>query len=123
MSRAIIEGRFGSRDQAMAFAMERVIDAHEHQNAIARIGKIRDGGHMDGSLHYADGAFDFKLGHVSETKRKRIVADAREALQCDKKKYPYSDFDLVFGDKDHKLHGHVEWQPKRAMNREGEVRI
>jgi hypothetical protein len=117
MALAIVEGRFGSRDQAMAFAMQAVKDAHSVRGEVARISSIRDGEHMDASGHYADWAFDFKLAHIAEAKRQPIVDDIREALQADKEKFPYADFDVVYGDEGHKFHGHVEWQPKRAMNR------
>lgn len=115
MSRAILDGaRFGSGDQAMAYARERVIDAFAAHGEICRITHSRDGTHMDGSLHYIDHAEDYGFADIPEEKRQAIYLDLREALGADD---PYSDFDVVYGCEGHKHHVHVEFQPKRAMNR------
>lgn len=111
MARAILDGaRFGSGDQAMAFARERVIDAFEKAGSICRITHSKDGTHMDGSLHYISHAEDYGFVGVPDEDRQTIYKDVREALGADD---PYCDFDVVL----HAQHMHLEWQPKRAMNR------
>jgi len=114
MARAILDGaRFGNGDQAMAYARERVIDAFEFRGSICRITHSQDGTHEDGSLHYIDNAEDYGFVGVPEEDRQAIYMDVREALGADD---PYCDFDVVYGG-EHKQHMHLEWQPKRAMNR------
>ncbi len=106
--------RFGSNDQAMAYAQERVADAHAIHGETARISHIADGIHVDTSSHYRACAFDFGLVHIAPEKRQRIVDDVVSALEANG---PYSDFIVLFGDDDHQHHGHVQWKPVRAMNR------
>jgi hypothetical protein len=115
MARAILDGaRFGSGDQAMAFARERVIDAHEVRGHVCRITHSQDGVHSDGSLHYINHAEDYGFVDIPEETRQAIYRDVREALNADD---PYADFDVIYGDRDHKQHMHLEFQPKRAMNK------
>jgi len=115
MSRAILDGaRFGSGDQAMAYARERVIDAYEREGYVCRITHGCDGTHSDGSLHYIDHAEDYGFVGIPEAARQAIYKESRAAVNAD---VPYSDFDVLYGDEKHKNHMHVEFQPKRAMNR------
>ena len=115
MSRAILDGaRFGSGDQAMAYARERVIDAFEARGYICRITSIRGKTHGDGSLHYVDHAEDYGLVGIPEQSRQAIYRDVREAVNADPAD---ADFDVLYGNDEHKNSMHLEWQPKKAMNR------
>jgi len=115
MARAILDGaRFGSGDQAMAYARERIIDAHEREGHVCRITSSRDGTHSNGSLHYINHAEDYGFQGIPAAARQAIYRETRTALEADD---PYSDFDVVYGDEKHQGHMHVEYQPKRAMNR------
>ncbi len=113
MSRAILDGaRFGSGDQAMAYARERVIDAFEARGYICRITHSRDGTHSDGSLHYINHGEDYGFVGIPEESRQAIYRDVREALDADPVD---ADFDVVYRGIKNRLH--LEWQPKKAMNR------
>jgi hypothetical protein len=117
LPRAILDGArfFGATGQAaMAFARERVIDAFESRGYVCRITHICDGMHSDGSLHYITNADDYGFRLIPEVDRQAIYQDVREALRADE---PYSDFDVVYGDEKHQHHMHIEWQPKRALNK------
>lgn len=115
MPRMRLDGaRFGSNEQAIAFAMERVADAHTSNGELARITQIADGIHSDGSSHYRDCAFDFGLARIPVMKRQVIVDDVIDALDANGIN---SDFRVIYGDKKHKTHGHVQWKPVTAMNR------
>jgi hypothetical protein len=124
MAQAILDGaRFGSGDQAMAYARERVIDAYAAHGEICRITHIADGTHSDGSSHYRDCADDYGFVDIPEERRIAILRDAMEALNAGALVYgefegePYSDFLLIYGDENHKRHMHLQWKPIRAMNR------
>ncbi len=124
MSRAILDGaRFGSGDQAMAYARERVIDAFEARGEICRIKSISDGTHSDGSSHYRNCADDYGFVGVAEETRLAIVRNAREALNAGALVYgkfegnSYGDFLLIYGDEKHEQHMQLQWKPKKAMNR------
>jgi len=125
MARAMLDerARFGSADQAMAFAQERIIDAFALHHEICRIRSISDGTHSDGSSHYRNCARDFSFVDVPEDRRLAILRDAREALNCGAlvdgqfEGTAYSDFLLIYGDDKHTQHMHIQWKPQKAMNR------
>ncbi len=117
MPRAILDGArfFGPAGQsAMSFARERVIDAFEARGHVCRIMHICDGTHGDGSLHYIGDAEDYGFRGIPEEDRQAIYLETREALGSDE---PYSAYDVVYGDDKHQHHMHLEWQPKRPLNR------
>jgi hypothetical protein len=96
----------------MAYARERVIDAFEARGSICRITHSQDGTHMNGSLHYVNHAEDYGFVGVPEEDRQAIYKDVRTSLAADDF---LADFDVVYANG--KQHLHVEYQPKRAMNR------
>lgn len=115
MARAILDGaRFGSGDQAMAWADARVVDAYEAHGYICQLRHVGDGTHEDGSLHYIGHARKYSLIDIPEETREAIFRDVREATRADD---PYSDFDVVYDREAHAQHLAIKWQPKRAMNR------
>lgn len=116
--RAIIDGArlHGLSTQAL-FAVERSIDACDEYGVVCRLRSCGEGTHQDKSLHYAGFAFDVSFKDVPENLRELIVADVKKALDADKKVNPYGDYDVVYGNEGHQHHMHVEWQPKKAINR------
>lgn len=124
MARAMIDGaRFGSNDQAMSYARERVIDAFDAHNQICRITHVIDGTHTDGSSHYRNCADDYGFVGIPEQTRIAIVRHVAEAIGASVILYgaregePYGDFLIIYGGDGHKNHMHLQWKPQRAMNR------
>ncbi len=106
--------RLHSLSTQCLYAMERVVDAFEAHGQVCRFKRIADGTHMNASLHYPGFAVDVGLRGIGSADRDGIVADIREALGSGEL---LSDFDVVYGSPGHLHHIHIEWQPKRALNR------
>ena len=119
MSSARIDGaRFGSIDQAMAFAMQRAVDACDAYGVEARIISIADGLHADGSSHYRDCAFDLGLVHVTAGNRQNIVDHLVNSLDANtlEGRKPNSDFLVIYGDEGHQTGAHIQFKPQKGMN-------
>jgi hypothetical protein len=83
---------------------------------IPTITSAHDGRHRPDSLHYKDAAFDirvkdypgFDLQRFEETRR---VIDLW-IIRIKNLLSPPADYDIVFGNKQHRDHIHIEWDPE-----------
>jgi len=74
-------------------ALGRIADFNDSQGHDTYVTSVRDGNHMNGSLHYDGNAFDIGKGILSLIN-----------VKC----YAGVGFDVV----EHSTHYHIEWDPK-----------
>lgn len=91
-------------DLAMFIANRIVEQTYDKYGYDCEITSSVDGDHMVGSFHPKGKALDYKTNHVSTVIMLKIAAEVRGKLG--------PDFDVLFGDPNHKNHMHVEFDPK-----------
>lgn len=98
--------KFGSKDQAMAFALVVVNSIFTKYGYDCVITSVNDSVHGTGSLHFSDAAMDIRTKHLPDKATKeKIVNEIRDSLP--------DAYDVILehlgADNEH---CHLEYQPK-----------
>ena len=75
--------------------------AYANENKECVITSVRDGRHLETSLHYAGQAVDLRTRHLTSEEKANIYKRLREALT--------RDYDIIMESD----HIHIEYQPRR----------
>lgn len=82
------------------------------------VNSLNDHKHMDKSLHYEDLAVDLSVTPFNVVDMAKFV-DFLEKSLWNRVDYHHTGYDIIYGDKHHKRHVHVEYDVRQRARRDG----